>query len=56
MTALIKFIIATILSITFVSCNFDINLNSDVRGNGNIVSKDRNINIPLTSIKATKKV
>lgn len=54
MTTLIKFIIATILSLTLFSCNFDMNLNSGVRGNGEVTSEDRTINEPFSSIKASE--
>ncbi|MGB5419815.1 head GIN domain-containing protein [Algibacter sp.] len=54
MTTLIKFIIATILSLTLFSCNFDMNLNSGVRGNGEVSTEDRTINEPFSSIKASE--
>lgn len=54
MTTLIKFIVATVLSLMLLSCNFDMNLNSGVRGNGNVITTDRNISASFTSIKATE--
>lgn len=54
MTTLIKIIVATILSLTLFSCNFDINLNSGVRGNGNVQIEERTIDAPFSSIKATE--
>jgi len=54
MTTLIKFIIATILSLTLFSCNFDINMNSGVRGNGNVQIEERTINESFSAIKATE--
>ncbi|OEK05998.1 hypothetical protein A8C32_19400 [Flavivirga aquatica] len=54
MTTLIKIIIASILSLTLFSCNFDINFNPGVKGNGNVVTEERTINEPFTSIKATE--
>lgn len=54
MTTLIKIIVASLLSLTFFSCNFDINMNSGVKGNGNIVTEDRTSNEPFTTIKATE--
>lgn len=54
MTTLIKFIIATVLSLTLFSCNFDVNFNSGVRGNGEVITEDRNISEPFSSIKATE--
>ena len=54
MTTLIKFIVATVLSLMLLSCNFDMNLNSGVRGNGDVITTDRNISASFTSIKATE--
>ena len=54
MTTLIKFIVATVLSLTLFSCNFDMNLNSGVRGNGEVVTEDRTINESFSAIKATE--
>lgn len=54
MTTLIKFIIATVLSLTLFSCNFDVNFNQGVKGNGDVIKQDRTINKPFSSIKATE--
>jgi hypothetical protein len=54
MTTLIKFIVATVLSLMLLSCNFDINLNSGVRGNGEVITTDRTVNASFSSIKATE--
>ena len=54
MTTLIKFIVATVLSLTLFSCNFDMNFNSGVRGNGEVVTEDRTINESFSAIKATE--
>ncbi|GAA4952010.1 head GIN domain-containing protein [Algibacter agarivorans] len=54
MTTLIKIIVATVLSLTLFSCNFDMNLNSGVRGNGNVITQERTINEPFSTIKATE--
>ena len=54
MTTLIKFLIATLLSLTLFSCNFDLNLNPGVKGNGNVESMDRHVKESFTSIKATE--
>lgn len=54
MTTLIKFIIATVISLTLFSCNFDMNFNSGVRGNGDVITEDRNVRASFTSIKATE--
>ncbi len=50
MTTLTKIIIATLLSLSLVSCHFDFG----VAGNGNVTIEDRNLNEPFTSIKATE--
>jgi len=54
MTTLIKIIVATILSLTLFSCNFDINMNSGVRGNGNVQTEERPIDGDFSTIKATE--
>ncbi|WNH09525.1 head GIN domain-containing protein [Thalassobellus suaedae] len=54
MTTLIKIIVATILSLSLLSCNFDINMNSGVRGNGNVQTEERIIDGAFTTIKATE--
>ncbi|MCF7569218.1 DUF2807 domain-containing protein [Sabulilitoribacter arenilitoris] len=57
MTTLTKIIVATllaILSLTLFSCNFDINMNSGVRGNGNVQIEERNITESFSAIKATE--
>ncbi|MEC3908269.1 head GIN domain-containing protein [Tamlana sp. 2201CG12-4] len=54
MTTLIKIIVASILSLTLFSCNFDINLNPGVKGNGKVVIEERSINQPFSTIKATE--
>ncbi|TYA84289.1 head GIN domain-containing protein [Seonamhaeicola marinus] len=54
MTTLVKIIVATVLSLTLFSCNFDINLNPGVKGNGNVSIEDRTINGSFNTIKATE--
>lgn len=54
MTTLIKFIVATVLSLMLFSCNFDLNLMSGVKGNGNVIEQERTINEPFSTIKATE--
>jgi hypothetical protein len=54
MTTLIKFIVATVLSLMLLSCNFDMNLNSGVHGNGDVITVDRTVNAPFSSIKASE--
>ena len=54
MTTLIKFIVATVLSLTLFSCNFDMNFNTGVKGNGDVITEDRTINESFSAIKATE--
>ncbi len=54
MTTLVKIIVATVLSLTLFSCNFDINLNSGVKGNGNVTIEDRTLNDSFSTIKASE--
>jgi hypothetical protein len=54
MTTLVKIIVATLVSLSLVSCNFDINFNNGVKGNGNVTVEQRTINEPFTAIKATE--
>ncbi|MFD1615224.1 head GIN domain-containing protein [Gelatiniphilus marinus] len=57
MTTLTKIIVATvlaILSLTLFSCNFDINMNSGVKGNGNVQIVDRTVTESFLAIKATE--
>ncbi|GGZ83417.1 head GIN domain-containing protein [Algibacter mikhailovii] len=54
MTTLIKIIVATILSFTLFSCNFDINMNPGVKGNGDVIIEDRTSNASFSTIKATE--
>ncbi|MEW4925521.1 head GIN domain-containing protein [Algibacter sp. 2305UL17-15] len=54
MTTLIKIIIASILSLMLFSCNFDMNWNSGVKGNRNVVEETRTVNAPFSNIKATE--
>ncbi len=54
MTTLAKIIVATLLSLTLFSCNFDVNFNSGVRGDGNVQTEKRNITESFSTIKATE--
>jgi len=54
MTTLTKIIVATLLSLTLFSCNFDMNFNPGLKGNGNVQTEDRTINEEFTAIKATE--
>lgn len=54
MTTLVKIIVATLISLSLFSCNFDLNLNNDVKGNGHVTVEQRTINQPFSAIKATE--
>lgn len=54
MTTLAKIIVATLLSLSLFSCNFDMNMNSDIKGNGIVTIEKRTINLPFSSMEATK--
>ncbi|MFI0430637.1 head GIN domain-containing protein [Mariniflexile sp. HMF6888] len=54
MTTLAKIIVATLISLSLFSCNFDINIHSGIEGNGNVTIEKRNINQPFSAIKATE--
>ncbi|NCO62824.1 MAG: DUF2807 domain-containing protein [Flavobacteriales bacterium] len=54
MTTLIKFLIATVLSLSFFSCNFDMNFIQGVKGNGNIQLENRIPNQSFNTIKASQ--
>ena len=54
MTTLIKFIVATVLSLLLVSCNFDLNLNPGVRGNGDVITQERTVDESFSTIEATE--
>jgi hypothetical protein len=52
MTTLSKLIIATILGLLMTSCNF--NINSGVRGNGNVTTEEREINDHFNEIEVSR--
>ena len=54
MTTLVKIIVTTLISLCIFSCNFDINLNSGVRGNGQVTIEKRLTDQPFTAIKAAE--
>lgn len=54
MTTLVKIIIAAILSLSLTSCNFDINFSTGVKGNGNVITKERAVSESFSAIKATE--
>ncbi|MBJ6367650.1 head GIN domain-containing protein [Snuella sedimenti] len=54
MTTLVKIIVSTLLSMSLFSCNFDLNFNSGIPGNGNVTIEKRSINKDFTAIKASE--
>jgi len=54
MTTLTKIIVATLMSLTFFSCNFDMHFNPGVKGNGNVQTEVRNINESFSSIHVSR--
>lgn len=54
MTTLTKIIIAAVLSMFLVSCNFDVNFNTGVNGNGNVTTIERNLDGDFNRIEASR--
>ena len=54
MTTLIKIIVTTLLSMLFFSCNFDVNFGTGIKGNGNVITQERNMDQHFSGIKATE--
>lgn len=54
MTTLTKFTISVVLGLLLMSCNFDINLNPGVKGNGNVNTVERNIEGEFNQIKVSR--
>lgn len=54
MTTLAKIIVATLVSLSLFSCNFDMNISTGVRGNGQVTTETRTIKTPFSAIKATE--
>ena len=54
MTTLAKIIVTTLLSLTLFSCNFDMNFNTGVRGNGNVETEERLVDKSFTTIHASE--
>ncbi|TWO32567.1 DUF2807 domain-containing protein [Seonamhaeicola sediminis] len=52
MTTLVKIIVAAILSLSLVSCNFDINFSTGIKGNGNVITEERDLSESFSTIKA----
>ncbi len=54
MTTLIRIIVTSILSLLMFSCNFNMNWNTGVKGNGNVVMETRTVSESFSKIKATE--
>ena len=54
MATLTKIIVTTLLSLCLFSCNFNINMHSGVKGNGNLKTETRMVTEPFSTIKATE--
>ncbi|TDD97282.1 head GIN domain-containing protein [Flavobacterium cellulosilyticum] len=50
-TIITKFIIATLIALLFASCNFFVNSNSRIKGNGNITTENRSVSQYFKSIE-----
>ncbi|MGB1308464.1 MAG: head GIN domain-containing protein [Oceanihabitans sp.] len=53
MTTLIKIIITSLISLLFVSCNFDVNFNNGINGTGEVTTTNRNLEGDFTAIKVS---
>ncbi len=54
MTTLIRIVVTSILSLLMFSCNFNMNWNGGVKGNGNVVMETRTVNASFSKIKASE--
>lgn len=54
MTTLTKITIAILLSLMLTSCNFDFNLNSGVKGNGNVSTVERTLEGDFNQIEVSR--
>lgn len=54
MSTLAKIIVSTLLSLSLFSCNFDFNINSGVKGNGNVITEERTVSESFNTIKASE--
>lgn len=53
MTAIVKFLVTLLISLFFVSCNFDYSI-TGVKGNGNVVTQKRLTDATFSKVKATE--
>ncbi|MEH6535570.1 MAG: head GIN domain-containing protein [Psychroserpens sp.] len=54
MTTLVKFTVAVILSLMLMSCNFDMNFGTGVKGNGNVSTVERNVQGDFNQIEVSR--
>lgn len=54
MATLTKIIVSTIIAILMLSCEFDLNINSGVKGNGNVTKTERTIESGFNEIKISR--
>ena len=54
MTTLTKFTVAVIFSMLLTSCNFDINFDTGVKGNGNVSTIERNVEGEFNQISVSR--
>jgi len=54
MTTIAKFTVAVIISLLLTSCNFDINFDSGVKGNGNVSTVERTLEGDFNKITVSK--
>ena len=54
MTTLVRIVVTSLLSLVLFSCNFDMNWNSGIKGNGNVVMETRDVTESFTTIKASE--
>lgn len=50
-TIITKFIIATLIALLFASCNFSVNSNARMKGNGNITTENRSVSQDFKNIE-----
>ena len=54
MNTLAKLIISSILAMLMLSCNFDLNFDTGIVGNGEVMTEERNLNAEFTAIEASR--
>ncbi len=54
MTTIVKILIALVMSLFFTSCMFDIEIGNGKKGNGNVVTEERNSRESFTEVEASE--